>query len=252
MAKMSPCSQLSSQLSRVGWYCQLPEVVRQSHWLPETWPLQMAKMSPCSQLSSQLSRVGWYCQLPEVECQSYWLPVHRCAKTTSSLWLCARATGVTSINSKCRFLTTGEPLPQVVFSVSPDWLILSAPQGNMQERLAFWCKRQTFKWRLYQSTLVGFSQLVSPCLQFSSQFLRIGWYCQLPEVVCHNCWLPAEKNQLTNGDSVSENSLVWILPLLFYSRVPLSFHENRGTKVATRRAPYGWKALIRRGATRYP
>jgi hypothetical protein len=58
------------------------------------------------------------------------------------------------------------------------------------------------------------------------------------------CWLPAEKNQLTVGNSISESSFVWLSPLLFYSHVPLSFHENRGTKVTTRRAPYGWKEFI--------
>jgi hypothetical protein len=71
-------------------------------------------------------------------------------------------------------------------------------------------------------------------------------------VVCQNCWLPAEKNQLIDRDSVSESSFVWLPPLLFYSRVPLLFHKNRGTKVTTHRAPCRWKALIQWGAAWCP
>jgi hypothetical protein len=78
-------------------------------------------------------------------------------------------------------------------------------------------------------------------------FSAFGWYCQLPEVVCQNCWPPAEKMV-----TLSESSFVWFLPLFFYSRVPLSFHENRGTKVTTSRSPCWWKALIRPGAAQCP
>jgi hypothetical protein len=81
---------------------------------------------------------------------------------------------------------------------------------------------------LQRTPLVGFSQLVGPCLQSSSQLPRVGWDCKLPEEVCQNCWLPDEKNQATNGNSVSESSFIWLPPLLFYPLVPLSFHENLG------------------------
>jgi hypothetical protein len=55
---------------------------------------------------------------------------------------------VTSIGSKCRFLTTGEYLPPVVFSASPGWLILSAPRGGMLELLAPCWEESTLRWRL--------------------------------------------------------------------------------------------------------
>jgi hypothetical protein len=71
---------------------------------------------------------------------------------------------VTSINTKGRFLTTSESLPQL-----------------------------------------------------SCQLPQVGRYCQLPEVVCQNCWLPAQKNQLTDGDSVSESSFIWLPPFLLFS-----------------------------------
>jgi hypothetical protein len=102
-------------------------------------------------LSSQILRVSWYCQLPEVVCQSYWLPVHRYARTTSSLWWYARALApreVTSVHSKGRFITTSEPPPSVVFSASLGWMILSAPQGGMPELLAPCWEESTSKWRL--------------------------------------------------------------------------------------------------------
>jgi hypothetical protein len=37
----------------------------------------------------------------------------------------------------------------------------------------------------------------------SSQLPWVGWFCQLPEVLCQNYWLPAERNQHSNGSSVS-------------------------------------------------
>jgi hypothetical protein len=55
---------------------------------------------------------------------------------------------VTSINSKVRFLTTGEPLPPVVFSASMSWLILSAPWGGIPELLAPCWEESTYRWRL--------------------------------------------------------------------------------------------------------
>jgi hypothetical protein len=65
------------------------------------------------------------------------------------------------------------------------------------------------------------------------------------------CLLPAEKNQL-QMETTSENIFVWLLLLLFYFHVPLSFHENWGTKDATCRDLCRWKALIWWGAAQYP
>jgi hypothetical protein len=90
-----------------------------------------------------------------------------------------------------------------------------------------------------------------PLPRLYSQLPQVGWYCQLPEVVCQNCWLPAEKNQLTDRHSVSESSFVWLPPLIFYSRVPLLFHKN-WEQVTTRRASRRWKALIQWDAARCP
>jgi hypothetical protein len=36
------------------------------------------------------------------------------------------------------------------------------------------------------------------------QLPQVGWYCQLSEVVCQNCWLPAEWIQPLSVDSVAE------------------------------------------------
>jgi hypothetical protein len=42
---------------------------------------------------------------------------------------------VASVNGKCRYLTTVQPLPTVVFPASVVWVTLSAPQGGMLELL---------------------------------------------------------------------------------------------------------------------
>jgi hypothetical protein len=103
------------------------------------------------------------------------------------------------MNSKCRFLTVGEPLPPLSSHLPPGWLILSPARGGIPELLAPCWEGSTFRWRLCERTpLYGF---------------------------CHF-------------------SLI--------SRVPFSFDENWGTKVTTHRAPYGWKALIWRGAAWCP
>jgi hypothetical protein len=133
---------------------------------------------------------------------------------------------VTSINGKSRFLTTGEHLPLVVFSATPCWLILSAPQGGIPELLAPCWEGSTQRWRLCirENSFGRFLTTDEPLppVVFSAS---PGWLIlSAPEVVCQNCWLPAEKNQLTDGDSVSENSSMWLLPLLLYSCVPLSIH----------------------------
>jgi hypothetical protein len=82
----------------------------------------------------------------------------------------------------------------------------------------------------------------------SSQLPRVCWYCQLPEVVCQNCWLPTERNQLSDGGSVSESSFVWFPPFLFYFPCSISVPQEMGNKVTTHWAPYLWKALIQWGA----
>jgi hypothetical protein len=38
--------------------------------------------------------------------------------------------------------------------------------------------------------------------------------------------LPIKQNKLTDGDPVSEDTFIHLLSLLFYSHVPLSFHEK--------------------------
>jgi hypothetical protein len=78
-------------------------------------------------------------QLPIVVCQNYFLPIRRFAAATNphggiSEMLAPK--DVTTIESEGRFLTSGEYPPPVVFTASPDWLILSAPRGGMPDLLA--------------------------------------------------------------------------------------------------------------------
>jgi hypothetical protein len=119
---------------------------------------------------------------------------------------------VTSINSKGRFLTSGEPLPLVVFSVSPGWLYCQLPRVVCQNCWLPAEKDQPSNGDSVSENSFGRFLTTGeplPPVVFSA---FLGW---LPEVVHQNCWLCAEKNQHTYRDSVSENSFIWLLPLLF-------------------------------------
>lgn len=69
--------------------------------------------------------------------------------------------------------------------------------------------------------------------------LKNGWLpiCRFGAVVCQNCWLPTEKSQLTYGNSLLENTFVWLLPFFFYSHAPLSFRRSQGKIVSTCKPP---------------
>jgi hypothetical protein len=71
-------------------------------------------------------------------------------------------------------------------------------------------------------------------------------------VVCQNCWLPAEKDQLSSGVSRSEKSFMWLLPFLFYFLCPIFIPQELGNKSHPHRAPYRWKALLQWGAAQCP
>jgi hypothetical protein len=43
---------------------------------------------------------------------------------------------------------------------------------------------------------------------YGTVVLSIGWYSQLPKVICQNCWLPTERIQLSYGSSVLESSFI--------------------------------------------
>jgi hypothetical protein len=71
-----------------------------------------------------------------------------------------------------RFLTTGEPLPPVVFSAFPGWLILSAPWDGMPELLAPCWEESTYKWKLY---IWEFLHMASAITLLSSCSIIIPW-----------------------------------------------------------------------------
>jgi hypothetical protein len=151
------------------------------------------------------------------------------------LWWYARATGSQRYGRPLYmvkvFLTTGETLPSIVFSASLHWLMFSAPQLGISELPAPCWEWSTFKWRPFQrTTLVVFSELVSPCFWVSSQLHRLAdtlsslrWYAITDRSMLR-------RNQLADGGSVTEYSFVWLPPLLFHSHVPSLFHENWVTK----------------------
>jgi hypothetical protein len=121
----------------------------------------------------------------------------------------------------------------------PGWLILSVPRGGMPELLAPCWEKSTFKWRLY---VTGLLFVASDTFSFISRVslvshgkrgtvvfsaFRVGWYCQFPEVICQDCWLPAERNQLSDTDFVLESSFVWLPLFLFYFHFPSLFYSMR-------------------------
>jgi hypothetical protein len=88
-------------------------------------------------------------------------------------------------------------------------------------------------------------------INYNGRFLTSGAYpsCLLtflgladtvisPNVFCHIYWLPAEKDQLSDGYSVRELFYV-VSTICFISHVPFPFHENWGTEVTTHRTLYG-------------
>jgi hypothetical protein len=62
-------------------------------------------------------------------------------------------------------------------------------------------------------------------------------------MVYQNCRHCVEKDQLSNGDSVSKNSFAW-LPLSILFLCSIFVPQELGNKVTTHRAPYSWRALI--------
>jgi hypothetical protein len=132
-------------------------------------------------------------------------------------------------------------------------LILSATQGGMPELLAPCWEWSAFKWRLCNRELWQVSHNwwapASSCLlsfpRLADTVSSLGWYARTAGSLLRRI-------NLQMDDSISESSFVWLPPLLFYSHIPLSFHENQGTKVTTRRAPCKWKALIQRDVAQCP
>jgi hypothetical protein len=51
----------------------------------------------------------------------------------------------------------------------------------------------------------------------SPQLPWVGWYCHLSVVVCHSCWLPAEKFQPANGSTAFHCSFGCLCCFLFNS-----------------------------------
>jgi hypothetical protein len=142
----------------------------------------------------------WYCQLAEVVCQNCWLSAERNQLSD----------GGSLLENSFVWLPPTLRAAYCWLSSTTGFLESPAPYGDMPELVAP---------REVTSLIVnlGFSQVVRPCPRLSSQLPWVGWYCQLPDVVCQNCCLPSEKDHLSDGDSVSENSFIWLPPFLFYS-----------------------------------
>lgn len=68
---------------------------------------------------------------------------------------------------------------------------------------------------------------------------QVGWYCQLPKVVCQNCWPPNERNQLSEGGCMLDKLFcVASTVFSFNSHVPFLSHGHQGTVVFL--ASLGW------------
>jgi hypothetical protein len=56
----------------------------------------------------------------------------------------------------------------------------------------------------------------------------VGWNCQLPWLVCQNCWLLAEREKLTGEEPILQGFFWWCSPFLgYFPKMKLSLWNNQ-------------------------